>query len=52
LGLTRQAKEIIMKNKKIKNLEEAPLKEYKIPILDAHVSHPYFGNRQNLPQVG
>ena len=52
LGITRQAKTLLMKDRKINKIEEAQLKEYKMPVLDSHMSQPYLGTGQNLPQVG
>lgn len=52
LGVSRPAREIFMKNRKIDYIEEAGLKEYKMPILDKNLSQPYVGTGQNLSQVG
>ncbi|MCB0391308.1 MAG: hypothetical protein KDD58_08455 [Bdellovibrionales bacterium] len=52
LGVSRKARELIMKDRSKQNLEDFLLKEYKMPILDHYLSHPYFENRQILPHVG
>ncbi len=51
IGVTRDAKKMLMKNRKANSLEELALKEYKMPILDENLAHPYCSSRQNVPQV-
>ncbi len=50
LGVSRSGKMKLMSDRSINNINEADLKEYKLPILDSSLTHPYI-DQNNLQQV-